>query len=62
MTREYLRGTRGGHKRPGGGHGPSQGSAGLQGWRGGPAAEEPGLAPPPGEQPLGPLGSKLKYM
>ena len=27
---------------------------GLQGWRGGPAAGEPSLAPPPGEQPLGP--------
>ncbi|KAI4538512.1 hypothetical protein MG293_011915 [Ovis ammon polii] len=35
---------------------------GLQGWRGGPAAEEPSLAPPPGEQPPGPPGSKLKHM
>ena len=35
---------------------------GLQGWRGGPAAGEPSLAPPPGEQPLGPPGSKLKHM
>ncbi|XP_006062851.1 AFG3-like protein 1 isoform X3 [Bubalus bubalis] len=35
---------------------------GLQGWRGGPTAGEPSLAPPPGEQPLGPPGSKLKHM
>ena len=35
---------------------------GLQGWRGGPAAGEPSLAPPPGEQPPGPPGSKLKHM
>ena len=35
---------------------------GLQDWRGGPAAGEPSLAPPPGEQPLGPPGSKLKHM
>ena len=35
---------------------------GLQGWRGGPAAEEPSVAPPPGEQPPGPPGSKLKHM
>ena len=35
---------------------------GLQGWRGGPAAGEPSLAPPPGEQPPEPPGSKLKHM
>ena len=35
---------------------------GLQGWRGGPAAGQPSLAPPSGEQPLGPPGSKLKHM
>ena len=35
---------------------------GLQGWRGGPAAGEPSLAPPPGEQPPGSPGSKLKHM
>ena len=35
---------------------------GLQGWHGGPAAGEPSLAPPPGEQPPGPPGSKLKHM
>ena len=35
---------------------------GLQGWRGGPASGEPSLAPLPGEQPLGPPGSKLKHM
>ena len=35
---------------------------GLQGWRGGPAAGELSLAPPPGEQPPGPRGSKLKHM
>ena len=35
---------------------------GLQGWHGGPAAGEPSLAPLPGEQPLGPPGSKLKHM
>ena len=35
---------------------------GLQGWRGGPTAGEPSLAPPPGEQPPGPPGSKLKHM
>ena len=35
---------------------------GLQGWRGGPTAGEPSLAPLPGEQPLGPPGSKLKHM
>ncbi|XP_061255426.1 AFG3-like protein 1 [Bos javanicus] len=35
---------------------------GLQGWCGGPAAGEPSLAPLPGEQPLGPPGSKLKHM
>ena len=34
---------------------------GLQGWRGGPAEGEPSLAPPPGEQPPGPPGSKLKH-
>ena len=35
---------------------------GLQGWRGEPAAGEPSLAPPPGEQPPEPPGSKLKHM
>ena len=35
---------------------------GLQDWRGGPTAGEPSLALPPGEQPLGPPGSKLKHM
>ena len=35
---------------------------GLQGWHGEPAAGEPSLAPLPGEQPLGPPGSKLKHM
>ena len=35
---------------------------GLQGWHGGPAAGEPSLAPPPGEQPPGTPGSKLKHM
>ena len=35
---------------------------GLQGWRGGPTAGEPSLVPLPGEQPLGPPGSKLKHM
>ena len=34
----------------------------LQGWRGGAAAGEPSLAPPPGEQPPGSPGSKLKHM
>ncbi|KAM7242889.1 hypothetical protein CapIbe_005383 [Capra ibex] len=35
---------------------------GLQGWCRGPAAGEPSPVPPPGEQPLGPPGSKLKHM
>ncbi|XDA82992.1 hypothetical protein R6Z07M_012844 [Ovis aries] len=35
---------------------------GQQGWRGGPAAGEPSLASPPGEQPPGTPGSKLKHM
>ena len=35
---------------------------GLQGWHGGPAAGEPSLVPPPGKQPPGPPGSKLKHM
>ena len=34
----------------------------MQGWHGGPTAGEPSLAPPSGEQPLGPPGSKLKHM
>ena len=33
---------------------------GLQGWRGGPAAGEPSLAPPPGEQPPGPPKKQIK--
>ena len=44
MTREYLQGTHGGHRWRGGGHGPSQGSAGLQVCRagmGGPLQESP---------------------
>ena len=47
------------HRQPGGGHSSSRGSAGLA-W--GPPAGEPSLAPPPGEQPPGPPGSKLKHM
>ena len=35
---------------------------GLQGWHGGPAAGEHSLASPPGEQPPGTPGSKLKHM
>ena len=35
---------------------------GLQGWRGGPAAGEPSLVPPPGEQPPGHPGSKLEHI
>ena len=34
----------------------------MQGWHGGPTAGEPSLAPPSGEQPLRPPGSKLKHM
>ena len=33
---------------------------GLQGWRGGPAAGEPSLAPPPGEQSPGPPKKQIK--
>ena len=35
---------------------------GLQGWSGEPAAGEPSLVPPAGEQPPGRPGSKLKHM
>ena len=34
----------------------------MQGWHGGPTEGEPSLAPPSGQQPLGPPGSKLKHM